>query len=117
MPVRALQPAGVETYRVEDGGALVVVHVGINIVDSNGVDAQNLHESRIAKTLVLVAQRVDAGTWVVPGRATRLVGDTDDLVSSASDVVDEEGSLDIDGRDGCSQGSGADEANGCSLEL
>lgn len=94
-----------------------MVHVGVNVVDPDGVDAQNLHESSITETLILVAQRVDAGTWVVSGRATGLVGNTNNLVSSAGGVVDEERPLDIDGGDSCSQRGGANEAKDGSLEL
>lgn len=94
-----------------------MVHVGVNVVDPDGVDAEDLHESCIAKTLVLVAERVDAGSWVVSGRATGLVGDTNDLVSGASGVVDEKGTLNVDGGHGCSQGGGADEAKDGSLDL
>lgn len=108
---------GVGTYRIEDRGALVVVHVWVNVVDPDGVDAEDLHESCIAKTLVLVAKGVDAGAGVVSGRATGLVRDTNDLVSGASGVVDEKGTLDVDGRHGCSQGGGAHEAKDGSLEL
>lgn len=94
-----------------------MVHIRINVVHTNGVDAQNLHESSIAKALVLVAKRVDARARVVPSRATGLVGDTDDLVPGASGVIDEKGTLDVDGRHGCSQGGGANEAKDGSLDL
>ena len=108
---------GVGTYRIEDRGALVVVHVGVNVVDPDGVDAEDLHESCIAKTFVFVAEGVDAGAWVVASRTTGLVGDTNNLVSGTSGIVDEKGSLDVDGRHGGSQGGGADEAKDGSLEL
>lgn len=94
-----------------------MVHVGVNVVDADSVDTEDLHESCIPKTLVLVAKRVDTGTWVVSGRATRLVGDTNDLVSGTSGIVDEKGTLDVDGRHCCSQGGGANEAKNGSLEL
>lgn len=94
-----------------------MVHVGVDVVDPDGVDAEDLHEGGIAKTLVLVAEGVDAGAWVVSGRATGLVGDTNNLVPGTSDVVDEKGTLDVDGRHGCSQGGGADEAKDGSLDL
>lgn len=94
-----------------------MVHVGVNVVDADGVDTEDLHESCIAKTLVLVAEGVDAGSWVVSGRATGLVGDTDDLVSGTSLLVDEKGALDLDGRHGYSQGGGTNEASNGSLEL
>lgn len=94
-----------------------MVNVGVNVVYPDGVHAEDLHEGCIAKALVLVAEGVDAGSRVVSGRATGLVGDTDDLVSGTSGVVDEEGTLDVDGRHGCSQGGGTHEANDGSLEL
>lgn len=94
-----------------------MVHVGVDVVDTDGVDAENLHESCIAKTLVLVAEGVDARPWVVSGRAAGLVGDTDDLVPGTSGVVDEKGTLDVDGRHGCSQGGGTNEAKDGSLDL
>lgn len=94
-----------------------MVHVGVNVVDPDGVDAEDLHEGCIAKALVLVAEGVDAGARVVPSRATGLVGDTDNLVSGAGGVVDEKGTLDVDGRHGCSQGGGTNEAEDGSLDL
>jgi hypothetical protein len=94
-----------------------MVHVGVNVVDPDGVDTKDLHESRIAKALVLVAKGVNARPGVVSGRATGLVGDADNLVPGTGGLVDEKGTLDVDGRHGCSQRGGANEAEDGSLDL
>lgn len=95
------------TYRVEDRCTLIVVQIRINVVDTNGVHTQDLHKGSVSKAAIFVGQRI--GRTIEASTATRLVCDTDDLVSIASDIVDEVVSLDVDGGNGSSERSGADE--------
>lgn len=48
----------VNTGRVEDGNALVVVEVGLDVVDTDSVDAQHLHQSRVTLANRGITQRV-----------------------------------------------------------
>lgn len=99
-----------KTYRIEDAGAVVVVGVGVEIIDTDSVDTKHLHEGRIAKAGALVRERV-TGTGPVEARAaTRLVGNADNLEAVASGLVGEVAALDLDGRHGGGQRCGADEA-------
>lgn len=87
-------------HRVEDAGAHVVVQVRVDIVDSDGVDAQLLHQRRVSKTDVPIAQRVGAAARVVAGGSTWLICKPDDLEAVVGDRVDEVGASDRDGLDG-----------------
>lgn len=83
-----------------------MVQVRIDIVDTNGVDAQELHKGSVSETTIFVGQRI--GGKVVASTATRLIGDAHDLVSITSGIVDEVISLDVNGGNGSSQRGSAD---------
>lgn len=94
-----------------------MVQVGVDVVDTDGVDTQHLHEGSIAKAVILVAQGVYSRAGVVASRATRLVGNTHNLEAVASGVVDEERTLNIDGGYGSGQRGGAYKAKKSPLNL
>lgn len=94
-----------------------MVQVGVDVVDTNGVDTQNLHQSSITKAVILVAERVDSGRGVVASRATGLVCDSHDLEAVTSGIIDEERALHVNGGDGGGQRGGANEASNGSLNL
>ena len=66
-----------------------MVDIGVQVVNADGVDTKNLHESGIALALLGVAQGVLAGIRVVAGAASRLVGHTNDLELVTGIRVDE----------------------------
>lgn len=59
------------TYRVENGHTIVVVQTRGEVVHSEGVDTQLLHENGISEAGVSIGERVSGATE--PGRAARLV--------------------------------------------
>lgn len=89
---------GGRTYRVENGNAFIVVEVGINVVDTNGVHTQDLHQGSVSKAAIFVGQRI--GGSIVTSTATRLVGNTNDLIAVASGIVDKKISLHVNGGNG-----------------
>lgn len=95
-----------ETYRVENRNAVVMVEVRINVVDTNGIHTQDLHQSSVSKATIFVGQRI--GGSIVTSTAARLVGNTNDLISVTSGIVDKEISLHVDGGDGSNQRDAAD---------
>jgi hypothetical protein len=88
------------TYSIEDTGALIVIDIRVKVVDADGVDTKNLHESSISHAFILVAQGVLPRGRVVAGTASRLVGHTNNLELVASFGVDEVSSLDLQRRNG-----------------
>lgn len=94
-----------------------MVQIGVDVIDTNGVHAQNLHESSITKAVILVAERVHSRLGFVSSRATGLVCDSHDLETVASGVVDEERTLHINGGHGSGQRGGANEASNSPLDL
>lgn len=86
----------------------------INVVDSNGVDTELLHEGSITETTGTIAQRVRVrgGTkrvrsaWLIAGKSVSCVfpalesssnaRHTDNLKTVAGDVVDKVCTLDLD---------------------
>lgn len=87
-----------------------MVQVWVDVVDTDGVDAQHLHEGGVTEAVILEGQSILSRVGVVASAATRLVGDANDLEAVASGVVDEVVALDADGRDGGGQRGGAEEA-------
>lgn len=55
----------VHARSVEDTGALIVVEIRVEVVNTDGVDTQNLHQGRITQANVLVAKRVTLELGVV----------------------------------------------------
>lgn len=94
-----------------------MVEVRVHVVDSNGVDAENLHKGCVAKAFVFVGQRIHSARRRVASAATRLVSNTNDLVTITSCIVDKVAALDIDGGDGSGQRGGAEETQDGSSEL
>lgn len=105
------------TYRIEDRGAVIVVQVRVDIVNTNGVDTKVLHDGSVTEAEVLVGQRVHAGGRRVARATARLVSDTNDLVTVASRIVDEVTALDFDGGDGSGQRGSTEQAQDGSEEL
>lgn len=85
------------TYLIENTGALVVVRIGIQVVNTNGVDAHDLHKGSIAKALVRVAERI-AILRIEAGATAGLVGNADNLELVARCWVDEFVTLNFKGR-------------------
>lgn len=94
-----------------------MVQVGVDVVDTDGVHTQHLHESGIAKAVGLVAQRVYSRLGLVAGRTAGLVCDSHDLEPGTGVLVDEERALHINGGHGSGQRGSADEAKDSSLNL
>ena len=81
-----------------------MVDVRAQVIYTDGVDAQNLHQRSIAHANSSIAKRVDAALGLVAGRSSGLVGHTNNLKTVASLGVDEVVALDIQGRDGGHEG-------------
>lgn len=111
-----LQYAHKVTHSIEDTGTLIVVDIGVKVVDADGVDTKNLHESSISHTLILVAQRVLSRGRVVTGTTSRLVGHTNNLELVASFGVDEVSSLDFQRRNGAHDRGPKGHESGVDLE-
>lgn len=106
------------THIVEDTSALIVVDVRVKVVDTDGVDTENLHESGITLALLGVAEGIDAGLGVVASTASRLVGHTNDLELVAGVGIDELLALDLQGLDsGDGRGGQGAEGHESRLEL
>ena len=91
-----------------------MVQGGINIVDTNGINTELLHECSVTKTTGGIAQRVTLGggtervrtAWLIAGkRQLRFLmlwhildnsRNTNDLEAITGDIVDEAGALDLD---------------------
>ena len=82
-----------DTYVIENAGTLVVVGIGVEVVNTNGVDSKNLHQSGVSQAGVRVAKRVAIAG--VSRAATRLVSHADNLKLLAGGAVDEVGPLDL----------------------
>lgn len=87
-----------------------MVDVGVHTVDSNSIHTKRLHEGSVSNAGIFVRQWIPASSWVEAGAATRLVGNSNDLVSISCGVVDKVAALDINGRDSVGQRSRAEEA-------
>ena len=87
------------TYGIEDTGTIIVVQVGIQVIHANSVDTENLHESCIPHTLVLVAERILSFLGVVSSTTTGLVGHANNLESLASLGIHKVVSLDLERSD------------------
>ena len=89
-----------------------MIEIRVEIVDSNCINTQSLHENGISQTDVSVTQRVNAGTRIEAGGTTRLVTaagsvlcsgrtamchllrDTNNLKAAIVDAVDKIGAFD-----------------------
>lgn len=79
-----------------------MIDVGIQVVDTDGIDAHNLHESSISHARLGLTERIRAR--VCKGRAAAwLVSNANDLELVASLGVVELIALDIKGRNGNGQ--------------
>lgn len=94
-----------DTYGIEDTGALVVVQVGVEVVDANGVDTHDLQKSGITQAGIGIAERILARLGVVSCTAAGLVRNTNKLELVAV-IVNEVGSLDRERLDGSHDGGG-----------
>lgn len=74
-----------------------MVDVGVQVVDTDGVDTKDLHQSSITLALLRVAEGVLARHGVVAGTASWLVSHTDNLELVARVGVDEFLALDFEG--------------------
>ena len=104
------------TYSIEDADALVVVKVGVQVVDANRVDAEDLHERGVTAARLGLAEGVVA-VGGVPRGAAGLVVHADNLEAVAGVRVDEVPALDLEGRDGGGQGRRDGEQGGGELRL
>lgn len=103
------------THSIEDTGALVVVKVGVNVVDTNSVDAENLHERRITHASISIGQWVLFLIRLVASATTGLVADTNNLELVARVGIVEIIALDFEGFDGADGRGG--ESHESSLDL
>lgn len=88
---------------VEDGGASIVVQVGVQVVDTDGVGTETLEEGSIAHADISVAEGILVVLGIVASAAANLVVETNDLELLAA--LGYEGiALDGEGLDGSSQG-------------
>jgi hypothetical protein len=95
----------VTTHSIEDTGTFIVVDVGVQVVDTDGVDAHDLHESSISKASSRVTERVRA-VLLEARAATGLIGDANNLELVASLGVVELVALDFQSRDSSSERRG-----------
>jgi hypothetical protein len=51
---------GKRTYGIEDTGTLVMVEVGVQVVDTNRVDAEDLHKSGISEASIDIGKGISA---------------------------------------------------------
>jgi hypothetical protein len=58
---------------------------------------QLLHQCRVAQTDISIAQRINTASWIVPGRTTWLVCNSNDLEAITSHRIDKVGTFDRDG--------------------
>lgn len=94
-----------------------MVDVGVHTVNSNSVYTQHLHEGSVSKAVILVRQRIPSSNLVEARAATRLVGNTNDLVPISCSIVDEVAAFDINGRHSDGQRGGAEDAQDTFYEL
>ena len=92
---------------IEDAGARIVVRIGVEVVDTDSVDAENLEQGGITEALVGIRQGVVARRLVVGSGAARLIINADNLEAVASRGVDKVLALNLkrlDSRgDGCAK--------------
>ena len=93
-----------------------MVQVGVDVVNTDGVDAENLHESSIAHASISVGQRVLAIFRLVTSAATGLVANTNDLELVTRVGVVEFVALDLEGLDGHDGGGGEGRESRLDLE-
>jgi hypothetical protein len=91
-----------------------VVDIGVQVVNTDSIDTENLHESSITQALLLVTQRVLARLGVVSGTAPRLVGHSNDLEGIAV-IIDKASSVNLERLD-CRDSRGT-ERHECRLDL
>lgn len=94
-----------------------MVDIGVNTVDTDSVHSEHLHEGGISKAGVLVRQRILSSIWVKACAATRLIGNTNDLVPIACSIVDKVAALDVNGRHSSGQRGGTEETQDTSRDL
>lgn len=90
----------IDTSNVEDRRALIVVEGWVDIVHSDGIDTEPLHESRISQADLAVGERILSRLWLVSRRSAWLIGNTDDLEALAGLLNNEIRALDGEGLDG-----------------
>ena len=90
----------VDTGRVEDGGAIVVVKGGVDVVHTDGVGTKLLEHDGIAQTDFLVRQGVTTLLRLVACLAAGLVVNTDDHEALLGNGVEQVLALDLDRVDG-----------------
>nr|POE71943.1 hypothetical protein CFP56_11819 [Quercus suber] len=105
----------VDAHVVEDGGAVVVVEGGVEIVDADGVDAERLHQGGIAQADGAIGEGIGGVGGANGALSALLVVDADDDEAVVGDGVDElllfhdDG---VDGADGGGEGRDAGEEGG-----
>lgn len=103
-----------QTHGIEDTSTLVMVLVGVQVVDTNGIDTHNLHEGSISQASFRIAEGIGAVEGEA-GAATGLVCDTDDLELVASLGVVEFIALDFQRRYGGDERRGKRDESGLNL--
>lgn len=89
----------VDAGSVEDGGAVVVVQRGVDVVHADGVGTELLEHDGIAQADRLVRQGVTTLLRLVACLASGLVVDADNDEALLAHAVDEILALDLDGMD------------------
>jgi hypothetical protein len=82
-----------------------MVEIWVQVVDTNGIDAHDLHEGGISLALLGLAQRIRLGVGE-GSAASGLIGDADDLEFLARLGVVEVLSLDLQRRNGSNERRG-----------
>lgn len=94
-----------------------MVQVRIDVVHTNGVDAKHLHDGSITEAKVFAGEWVYAAGGRVSSASSRLICDTDDLITITCRIIDEVIALDFDRGNSRSQSGGAEQAEERSCEL
>lgn len=93
-----------------------MVQIGVEVIDADGVDAENLHESSITQASIGISKGILALLRLVAGAAAGLVANTNHLEAVASVGNVEFISLDFDGLDGGDNRGGQGHESGLDLK-
>lgn len=73
-----------------------MIEIGVQVVDTDSIDTQALHQSSISHTHIAITQWIDTTSWIEARTSTRLVCDTQQLESISCDRIDKISALDLD---------------------
>jgi hypothetical protein len=105
----------VTTHSIEDTGTFIVVDVGVQVVDTDGIDAHDLHEGSISETRSGIAEGIRA-VLLEARAATGLIGNSNNLKLVAGLGVVELVALDLHRRNGSNERRGERDESRLDLE-